>query len=114
MVFLEFSNNFRGPFAIFSTNISDKARKWFAWLQALEVMVSKGYFIVHRFRMERHHVSLMVVMFLVVLCVSQCIAQVNFSPNWGGGKRSADPPDECRSSMDSLKYIYKLIQVNNR
>ncbi|XP_008488257.1 hypertrehalosaemic prohormone-like isoform X2 [Diaphorina citri] len=60
--------------------------------------------------MERHHVSLMVVMFLVVLCVSQCIAQVNFSPNWGGGKRSADPPDECRSSMDSLKYIYKLIQ----
>ncbi|XP_026676032.1 hypertrehalosaemic prohormone-like isoform X1 [Diaphorina citri] len=64
--------------------------------------------------MERHHVSLMVVMFLVVLCVSQCIAQVNFSPNWGGGKRSADPPDECRSSMDSLKYIYKLIQVNNR
>ncbi|KAI5706027.1 hypothetical protein M8J75_004165 [Diaphorina citri] len=62
------------------------------------------------YRMERHHVSLMVVMFLVVLCVSQCIAQVNFSPNWGGGKRSADPPDECRSSMDSLKYIYKLIQ----
>ncbi|KAL1461126.1 hypothetical protein WDU94_013056 [Cyamophila willieti] len=62
--------------------------------------------------MKGHNVSL-VVMFLVVLCVSQCIAQVNFSPNWGGGKRS-DPPDECRSSMDSLKYIYKLIQVNLR
>nr|CAD7464086.1 unnamed protein product [Timema tahoe] len=50
---------------------------------------------------------------LVILLVSSCLlvafcgAQVNFSPGWG--KRSITP-ENCKTTMDSLMYINKLIQ----
>nr|CAD7266817.1 unnamed protein product [Timema shepardi] len=50
---------------------------------------------------------------LVILLVSSCLlvafcgAQVNFSPSWG--KRSITP-ENCKTTMDSLMYINKLIQ----
>lgn len=51
---------------------------------------------------------------ITILVVGICAGQVNFSPYWNQGKRSsgsvAITPDECKSSMDSLIYLYKLIQ----
>nr|CAD7204365.1 unnamed protein product [Timema douglasi] len=53
---------------------------------------------------------------LVILLVSSCLlvafcgAQVNFSPSWG--KRSITP-ENCKTTMDSLMYINKLIQAHN-
>lgn len=49
---------------------------------------------------------------LAVFMLCACIAtgQVNFTPTWGQGKRNAPASDECKS-MDTLIYIYKLVQV---
>lgn len=55
---------------------------------------------------------------LVVFLLCACIAagQVNFTPSWGQGKRNAPASvasaDECKS-MDTLIYIYKLVQVKH-
>ncbi|KAL4112980.1 hypothetical protein QTP88_016692 [Uroleucon formosanum] len=48
---------------------------------------------------------------LAVFMLCACIAagQVNFTPTWGQGKRNAPASDECKS-MDTLIYIYKLVQ----
>jgi hypothetical protein len=50
-----------------------------------------------------------------MLCACIVTAQVNFTPTWGQGKRNApasvQATDECKS-MDTLIYIYKLVQVN--
>ncbi|VVC28311.1 Adipokinetic hormone/red pigment-concentrating hormone,Adipokinetic hormone, conserved site [Cinara cedri] len=54
---------------------------------------------------------------LAVFLLCACIAagQVNFTPTWGQGKRNApsaasvQAADECKS-MDTLIYIYKLVQ----
>ncbi|ENN81145.1 hypothetical protein D910_01971 [Dendroctonus ponderosae] len=51
--------------------------------------------------------------FAALVFVSFCAAQVNFSPNWG--KRALNNPSEdtengCKESVDTLIYIYKLIQ----
>ncbi|XP_034234337.1 hypertrehalosaemic prohormone [Thrips palmi] len=43
-----------------------------------------------------------------VLCATAVTAQVNFSPSWG--KRGAPQQEACKPSMDSLMYLYKLIQ----
>ncbi|XP_025422856.1 adipokinetic prohormone type 1-like [Sipha flava] len=48
-----------------------------------------------------------------MLCACIVTAQVNFTPTWGQGKRNApasvQATDECKS-MDTLIYIYKLVQ----
>lgn len=62
----------------------------------------------------------MVLQFLLITLVvaGMSSGQVNFSPYWNQGKRSGGTltitPEECKSSMDSLIYLYKLIQVRNR
>ncbi|KAK7790124.1 hypothetical protein R5R35_001172 [Gryllus longicercus] len=48
------------------------------------------------------------VLVLAGLLLTFASAQVNFSTGWG--KRSGTQ-DGCKSSMDSLMYIYKLIQM---
>lgn len=53
-----------------------------------------------------------------LLCACFTVGQVNFTPTWGQGKRSSgssapasvQATDECKS-MDTLIYIYKLVQV---
>ncbi|RZF38311.1 hypothetical protein LSTR_LSTR016254 [Laodelphax striatellus] len=47
------------------------------------------------------------VLFCALLMAVLCTAQVNFSPNWG--KRAASS-EGCKASMDSIMYLYKLIQ----
>ncbi|XP_022166997.1 hypertrehalosaemic prohormone-like [Myzus persicae] len=44
-----------------------------------------------------------------MLCACIAVGQVNFTPTWGQGKRNAPASDECKS-MDTLIYIYKLVQ----
>nr|ALH44119.1 AKH preprohormone [Aphis gossypii] len=44
-----------------------------------------------------------------MLCACIVVGQVNFTPTWGQGKRNAPASDECKS-MDTLIYIYKLVQ----
>ncbi|XP_050420930.1 adipokinetic prohormone type 1-like [Adelges cooleyi] len=51
---------------------------------------------------------------LLLLCACYAAAQVNFTPTWGQGKRngagaSTSVTDECKS-MDTLIYLYKLVQ----
>ncbi|XP_075221443.1 adipokinetic hormone [Lycorma delicatula] len=46
-------------------------------------------------------------LFCTIMMIVLCVAQLNFSPSWG--KRSFGP-ENCKTSMDSLMYIYKLIQ----
>lgn len=55
-------------------------------------------------------VVLSMVVLACALCASVVTAQVNFSPSWG--KRASMPPQQeaCKPSMDSLMYLYKLIQ----
>lgn len=52
---------------------------------------------------------------ITLVVIGMSFGQVNFSPYWNQGKRSggtlAITPEECKSSMDSLIYLYKLIQV---
>nr|WKE35821.1 adipokinetic hormone preprohormone [Kalotermes flavicollis] len=45
---------------------------------------------------------------VVALVLVLCEAQVNFSPGWG--KRSTLQDGPCKTSTESLMYIYKLIQ----
>ncbi|KAF0758447.1 hypertrehalosaemic prohormone-like [Aphis craccivora] len=47
-----------------------------------------------------------------MLCACIVVGQVNFTPTWGQGKRNAPASDECKS-MDTLIYIYKLVQVKD-
>jgi hypothetical protein len=58
------------------------------------------------FRMSCMAKTLLVVVALVLVL---CEAQVNFSPGWG--KRSTLQDGPCKTSTESLMYIYKLIQV---
>ncbi|XP_046658769.1 hypertrehalosaemic prohormone [Homalodisca vitripennis] len=51
--------------------------------------------------------TLLTVMLALAL-VTVCCAQVNFSPSWG--KRGVSQQDGCKASMDSLMYLYKLVQ----
>jgi hypothetical protein len=61
------------------------------------------------FRMVSMAKTLFVVVALVLVL---CGAQVNFSPNWG--KRSGLQDGPCKTSTDSLMYIYKLIQLSKK
>lgn len=57
--------------------------------------------------------TLLLLLAAFVLCACIVTAQVNFTPTWGQGKRNAPAAvatDECKS-MDTLIYIYKLVQV---
>ncbi|KAK7571161.1 hypothetical protein V9T40_014765 [Parthenolecanium corni] len=53
---------------------------------------------------------------ITLVVIGMSFGQVNFSPYWNQGKRSggtlAITPEECKSSMDSLIYLYKLIQCS--
>ncbi|KAE8738746.1 Adipokinetic hormone [Frankliniella occidentalis] len=49
-----------------------------------------------------------VLLVLCATCATLVTAQVNFSPSWG--KRGAPQQEACKPSMDSLMYLYKLIQ----
>ncbi|KAJ9594237.1 hypothetical protein L9F63_014397 [Diploptera punctata] len=57
-----------------------------------------------------HMMQMMLVVLALVLVI--CEAQVNFSPGWGTGKRSAVQDGPCKGSTESLMYIYKLVQVH--
>ncbi|CAB3361015.1 Hypothetical predicted protein [Cloeon dipterum] len=60
--------------------------------------------------------------YLLIFCLDTADAQVNFSPGWGkrGLTGAAGPgvgiPQElrdssCKSSMDTILHIYKLVQA---
>lgn len=51
--------------------------------------------------------AVLMIMCAVALLVV-CTAQVNFSPSWG---KRGGPQESCKTSMDSLMYLYKLVQV---
>nr|Q17128.1 RecName: Full=Hypertrehalosaemic prohormone; Contains: RecName: Full=Hypertrehalosaemic hormone; Short=HTH; AltName: Full=Hypertrehalosaemic neuropeptide; Contains: RecName: Full=Hypertrehalosaemic hormone precursor-related peptide; Flags: Precursor [Blaberus discoidalis]AAA79691.1 prepro-hypertrehalosemic hormone [Blaberus discoidalis] len=55
-----------------------------------------------------HLVKVLIVVVAIALVL--CEAQVNFSPGWGTGKRSAVQDSPCKGSAESLMYIYKLVQ----
>lgn len=58
--------------------------------------------------MARVVLTLIFTIMMIVLCA----AQLNFTPGWGNGKRSVPiDQDNCKTSIDSLMYLYKLIQV---
>ncbi|KAG8234759.1 hypothetical protein J437_LFUL006591 [Ladona fulva] len=54
-----------------------------------------------RLKMNRVVVALM-----LVFLAAMASAQVNFTPSWG--KRGGQ--EGCKASMDSILYLYKLIQ----
>ncbi|XP_046384804.1 hypertrehalosaemic prohormone [Ischnura elegans] len=57
-------------------------------------------------------VLLLVCVVLSVL-LDRSSAQVNFTPGWGkrgGGGALDSPSSPCKPSMESLMYLYKLIQ----
>lgn len=61
------------------------------------------------YRMYR---ALVVIVMLAIASI--CSAQLNFSPGWG--KRTMPNPspmgDNCKTSVDAIMLIYKLIQVS--
>lgn len=58
----------------------------------------------------------LVTIVVIMALLGICIAQVNFSTDWG--KRSLNPPsnasnNNCKVSIDTIMLIYKLIQVSH-
>ncbi|CAG9759433.1 unnamed protein product [Ceutorhynchus assimilis] len=56
-----------------------------------------------------------IVIFVALIFISFCAAQVNFSPNWGKRALNNPPAEEndnngCKESVDTLIFIYKIIQ----
>ncbi|KAL1492959.1 hypothetical protein ABEB36_011115 [Hypothenemus hampei] len=56
----------------------------------------------------------LVIFSLCLFLIGICVAQVNFSPNWGkralNNPSSEDKDNGCKESVDTLILIYKLIQ----
>ncbi|KAF5273423.1 hypothetical protein FQA39_LY07440 [Lamprigera yunnana] len=55
-----------------------------------------------------------VIFLLVVVTVNICVAQLNFSTGWGKRSQSGNPSGitegNCKTPVDTLMLIYKLIQ----
>ncbi|XP_071448530.1 hypertrehalosaemic prohormone [Hetaerina americana] len=58
---------------------------------------------------HRSALALLALALLLVALVHRTTAQVNFTPGWGkrGGLEAAA---SCKPSMESIMYLYKLIQ----
>lgn len=58
----------------------------------------------------------LVTIVVLMALIGICIAQVNFSTDWG--KRSLNPSsgssnNNCKVSLDTIMLVYKLIQVSH-
>lgn len=49
-------------------------------------------------------------MFGIIFMATICAGQVNFTPNWGKRTLGAGPDPGCKAPLESLMYIYKLLQ----
>nr|CAH7721593.1 unnamed protein product [Callosobruchus chinensis] len=47
---------------------------------------------------------------VIISLIGFCVAQVNFSPNWGKRALSGDNESNCKENVDTIMLIYKLIQ----
>ncbi|KAJ6641637.1 Adipokinetic hormone [Pseudolycoriella hygida] len=62
--------------------------------------------------------AILITVFLITFVVSSSFGQLTFTPQWG--KRSGNPSSNsdfsnqsemCKTSMDSMMFIYKMIQA---
>lgn len=54
--------------------------------------------------------KLLILIFGIVLVTAKCAAQVNFTPNWGKRTLAQGSDPGCKAPLESLMYIYKLLQ----
>ncbi|CAH1955681.1 unnamed protein product [Acanthoscelides obtectus] len=47
---------------------------------------------------------------VIISLIGFCVAQVNFSPNWGKRALNGDNEPNCKENIDTIMLIYKIIQ----
>lgn len=50
------------------------------------------------------------IIFGIILISAVCTGQVNFSPNWGKRAVGQGIDPGCKTPLESLLYIYRLLQ----